>query len=249
MNLRLPVALALLAATASIAWSQTRPPVTATGPVTATAPSTAPAFKNDKEKVGYALGMRIGRKVSADLEELDYDPAMLVEGVKDVLAGGTPRMTDAQVKTVMDDLQKTMEAKAAAEDAKLAETNQKAGDAFLAENAKKEGVKTTPSGLQYKVLKAGTGKVSPKATDTVSVRYKGTLVSGKQFDASGDKAVSFPLNRVIKGWTEGMQLMKVGDTFQFVIPPKLAYEDSPPPGAPIGPNEVLVFEVELLDIK
>ena len=132
--------------------------------------------------------------------------------------------------------------------AKNADSNQKAGETFLAENGKKEGVKTTASGLQYKVLKSGTGK-SPKATDTVSVHYKGTLISGKKFDESGDKAVSFPLNRVIAGWTEGMQLMKVGDTFQFFIPAKLAYGSNPPPGAPIGPNEVLIFEVELLDVK
>jgi FKBP-type peptidyl-prolyl cis-trans isomerase FkpA len=123
------------------------------------------------------------------------------------------------------------------------------GEDFLKENAKKEGVKTTASGLQYKVLKEGEGK-SPTATDTVTVHYRGTLLDGTEFDSSykrGEPA-EFPLNRVIKGWTEGVQLMKEGSKFQFFIPSGLAYGERGTPGGPIGPNETLVFEIELLKV-
>ncbi len=131
----------------------------------------------------------------------------------------------------------------------MAESPIEKGEKYLAENAKKEGVKTTASGLQYKVLKEGEGK-TPKATDTVQVHYRGTLLDGTEFDSSikrGEPA-EFPLNRVIKGWTEGVQLMKEGSKYQFVIPPQLAYGDRGA-GGPIGPNETLIFEVELLKIR
>ena len=132
----------------------------------------------------------------------------------------------------------------------MADPNLEKGEAFLAENAKKEGVKTTASGLQYKVLKEGTGK-SPKDTDTVQVHYKGTLLDGTEFDSSIKRGqpAEFPLNRVIPGWTEGVQLMKEGAKYQFTIPSKLAYGERGTPGGPIPPNSTLVFEVELLSIK
>jgi FKBP-type peptidyl-prolyl cis-trans isomerase len=132
----------------------------------------------------------------------------------------------------------------------MAETELEKGEAFLKENAKKEGVKTTASGLQYKVLKEGDGK-SPKATDTVQVNYRGTLIDGKEFDSSykrGEPA-EFPLNRVIPGWTEGVQLMKEGAKYQFTIPSKLAYGERGTPGGPIPGNATLVFEIELLKVK
>ena len=124
-----------------------------------------------------------------------------------------------------------------------------AGAEFLKDNAKKEGVKTTASGLQYKVIKEGEGK-SPKATDTVRVHYRGTLLNGTEFDSSikrGEPA-EFPLNGVIKGWTEGVQLMKEGAKYQFFIPANLAYGERGTPGGPIGPNETLIFEIELLKV-
>jgi FKBP-type peptidyl-prolyl cis-trans isomerase FkpA len=132
----------------------------------------------------------------------------------------------------------------------MADSNSEKGEAFLAENAKKEGVKTTASGLQYKVLKEGDGK-SPQATDTVSVHYRGTLLDGTEFDSSIKRGqpAEFPLNRVIPGWTEGVQLMKVGAKYQFTIPSKLAYGERGTPGGPIPPNSTLIFEVELLAIK
>jgi FKBP-type peptidyl-prolyl cis-trans isomerase len=132
----------------------------------------------------------------------------------------------------------------------MADSNSEKGETFLAVNAAKEGVKTTASGLQYKVLTEGTGK-SPKATDTVVVNYKGTLISGKEFDSSykRHKPAEFPLNHVIPGWTEGVQLMKEGAKYEFVIPSKLAYGERGTPGGPIPPNSTLIFEIELITVK
>lgn len=132
------------------------------------------------------------------------------------------------------------------------ERNLETAEAFLTENAKKDAVKTTESGLQYEVITEGAGNgKSPEATDTVEVHYQGTLLNGTEFDSSYTRGetIEFPLNRVIPGWTEGVQLMSEGDKFRFFIPPELAYGESGTPGGPIGPNEALIFEVELVAVK
>jgi FKBP-type peptidyl-prolyl cis-trans isomerase len=204
-----------------------------------------PDLTNPKQKTSYAIGLDIA--TSLKRQELDVDAKALAAGIAEGFAG-KPALTDEEQKAAIMDLQKTAMAKAEEKQKASAEKNLKAGEAFLAANAKKEGVKTTASGLQYKVINSGTGS-TPKPTDTVKVHYTGTLVDGTVFDSSvrrGEPA-TFPVKGVIPGWTEALQLMKVGDKWQLVIPPKLAYgEDGP---GPIGPNSTLIFEVELLGIE
>jgi FKBP-type peptidyl-prolyl cis-trans isomerase FklB len=209
----------------------------------AAASQPATPLKTEKEKMAYSLGLQIGE----NFKGLDLDTPALAAGIQDAATGAKPQLTDKEVEEALTALKRIAMAKADVEQSVVGDTNQKAGDAFLAENGKKEGVKTTASGLQYKVLKAGTGK-TPKATDTVSVNYRGTLISGKEFDASHGQPVSFPVNRVIPGWTEALQLMKEGDSWELYIPAKLAYAQRGA-GPDIGPNSVLVFQVELLEVK
>jgi FKBP-type peptidyl-prolyl cis-trans isomerase FklB len=159
-------------------------------------------------------------------------------------------MTDEEVKTAISGLQKDLQAKQQERAKVQGEKNKKEGEAFLAQNKTKAGVKTLPSGLQYKVITEGKGK-TPKANDTVTVQYKGTLIDGTEFDSSYKRGqpATFPVNGVIKGWTEALQLMKEGSKWQLFIPADLAYGASGTPGGPIGPNAVLIFDVELVSIK
>jgi FKBP-type peptidyl-prolyl cis-trans isomerase len=195
-----------------------------------------------QQKASYGIGRNVGMRFKHDALDLDLDA--FVRGFKDALAGTASPFTDEEMRVVMDNLRKDVEAKAG----QLAEKNKKAADEWLAANKSKEGVKATPSGLQYKVLKEGTGN-PPKASDTVTVHYKGTLTDGTEFDSSysRNEPATFPLNEVIPGWTEGLQLMKPGAKYQFFIPPALAYGEEG--SGPIPPNSVLVFEVELLKIE
>jgi FKBP-type peptidyl-prolyl cis-trans isomerase FklB len=199
-------------------------------------------LKDSKDKVSYSIGLNIGFNLSK--QKVPVNPDALAAGIKDALAG-KPQMTEAEVKETMAAFEKDMTDKQKA----AGEKNAVDGAKYLEENKKKEGVKTTASGLQYKSLKEGSGP-QPKATDTVTVNYRGTLTDGTEFDSSykRNEPATFPLNGVIKGWTEGLQLMKKGSKYQFVIPAILAYGDRSP-GAGIPPNSVLVFEVELLDVK
>ena len=180
---------------------------------------------------------------------IELDREIIIDAVTALLRGNQPDMSQEDYQQTMQKFQATMEEKANAEAQKAASENSEKGKAYLAENAKKEGVKVTASGLQYEVIKEGTGK-KPAATDTVSVHYEGTLINGQVFDSSirRGQPVEFPLSRVIPGWTEGVQLMSVGSKYRFVIPSNLAYGEHGAGGA-IGPNETLIFEVELLDIK
>lgn len=207
-----------------------------------------PALKTLEEQAAYSIGLDIGKSIIAD--GADLDPDLVARGILDAMKKAEPLMTEDEMKTVMTAYSKKMQAKAAEKTKAAGEKNMKDGAAFLAANKAKKGVKTTESGLQYEVLKAGDGP-SPKATDVVKVHYHGTLIDGKVFDSSVERKepAEFPVNRVIAGWTEALQKMKVGDKWKLVIPADLAYGKTGTPGGPIPPNAVLSFEVELLEIK
>jgi FKBP-type peptidyl-prolyl cis-trans isomerase len=203
----------------------------------------AVAPKTPKEKLSYAMGMDVGQALKS--QSIDVDPQFFGAAVKDSITGAPTQITDKEMLELLTAFKSEMMVKRQAAVAAKAQQS----DAFLAANKTKPGVKALPDGLQYKVIKDGTG-TTPKATDTVSVHYRGTLVDGKEFDSSykrGEPA-TFPVNGVIKGWTEALQLMKVGSKWQLFIPSALAYGDT---GAPpdIMPGATLVFEVELLGIK
>jgi FKBP-type peptidyl-prolyl cis-trans isomerase FklB len=204
-------------------------------------------LKNEKDKVSYSIGLDIGTTFKK--QEMDIDPATLLKGLQDGVAGAKPLLTEDQVKETMTSYSKSMMEKQAAVAKENSGKNQAAGEKFLSENKSKDGVKTTASGLQYKVLKEGNGP-SPKETDNVETHYRGTLLNGKEFDSSykRNEPASFPVNRVIKGWTEALQMMKVGSKYELWSPPNLAYGERGA-GQDIGPNETLHFEVELLGIK
>jgi FKBP-type peptidyl-prolyl cis-trans isomerase FklB len=204
-------------------------------------------LKTQKDKVSYVVGLDMGNSLKRNM--IDVDIEILVTGIKDALSGAKPLMTEQEMKETITALQKDLQAKQQDQIKALSEKNKKEGEAFLAENKKKQGVITMPSGLQYKILTDGKGK-SPKATDTVTVNYKGTLIDGTEFDSSYKRGqpATFAVNGVIPGWTEALQLMKEGSKWQMFIPSNLAYGERGAGGA-IGPNAVLIFEVELISIK
>jgi FKBP-type peptidyl-prolyl cis-trans isomerase len=199
------------------------------------------------DSVSYILGYKMGENLKQ--QSLPVRPELIFRGLTEGMAGGKAAMSDSVMQSVMMGFQVRMMGIQHQKDSVAAIENRKSGAQFLADNKGKEGVKSTSSGLQYKVLKEGSGP-KPKATSQVTVHYKGTLLDGKQFDSSYDRGqpASFALNQVIPGWTEGVQLMNVGSKYQFWIPSDLAYgtQGSPPT---IPPNSTLVFEVELLSFK
>ena len=204
-------------------------------------------LKTEDDKVSYSIGLDIGNTFKK--QNMDINTDILMAGLHDAMSGAKPLLTDEQVKETMTTYSQKMREKQAAQAKEASAKNSAAGEKFLAENKTKEGVKTTASGLQYKVLKEGSG-TPPKENDTVVVNYKGTLINGTEFDSSykrGEPA-TFPVNRVIKGWTEALQLMKPGAKYQLFIPADLAYGERGA-GQDIGPNETLIFEVELMSVK
>jgi FKBP-type peptidyl-prolyl cis-trans isomerase FklB len=203
-------------------------------------------LKNQKDKVSYAIGLDMGNNLKKN--EIEVDPDILSQAIKDVFAGNKHLMTDQEARETLVALQKDLQAKQRERNKVIGEKNKKEGDAFLAKNKKESGVKTLPSGLQYKVITEGKGK-SPKASDTVTVNYSGKLVNGTEFDSSYKRGqpATFPVSGVIKGWTEALQLMKEGSKWHLVIPADLAYGEQGRPGIP--PNSVLIFDVELLSIS
>jgi FKBP-type peptidyl-prolyl cis-trans isomerase FklB len=204
-------------------------------------------LKDQKDKVSYSIGINIGKNLKR--QSVEVNPDVLLQGIKDVLAGGKTLMTEQEVNETMMNFQKDMMAKQQARMKELGEKNKKEGEAFLAENKKKEGVITLPSGLQYKVIKEGDGKI-PAATDTVTVHYRGTLIDGTEFDSSYTRGqpVTFPVKGVVPGFSEALQLMKVGSKWQLFIPSNLAYGERGA-GDDIGPNSTLIFDLELISIK
>lgn len=205
-------------------------------------------LKTPKDKASYAIGMDMGNSLKKN--GVDVNPDALAKALKDVLTDQKTQLTDQEAGTILADMQKEMQGKRQEKMKVLGEKNKNEGTAFLAENMKKEGVKTLPSGLQYKVLTEGNGK-SPSATDTVTVQYTGRLIDGTEFDSSYKRgqAATFALNGVIKGWTEALQLMKEGGKWQLFLPSALAYGETGTVGGPIGPNAVLIFDVELVSIQ
>ena len=203
-------------------------------------------LKTKSEKMSYALGANIGASLKPAAAEIDY--AAFIQGVKDTLESRTPLLTAAEIKRFRREFNTLLRAKSNEKSKKIGEKNMKEGEAFLAKNKKKEGVTTTTSGLQYEVMKQGSG-AKPQKTDRVKVHYAGTLIDGTEFDSSYKRGTpaTFAVTGVIKGWTEVLQLMNVGSKYRVFIPSNLAYgmRGSPPK---IGPNATLIFEVELLEI-
>lgn len=210
------------------------------------ASGTDPSLQTDAQKFGYAIGVDLGKSLQPVKD--DVDVAALKAGLDDAYSGAAPKMDDAAREAIKTTVAKKMQERQLKDREEQATKNKDEGAKFLEDNGKRDGVKTTKSGLQYEVLTEGKG-AHPKATDTVTVHYKGTLLNGEEFDSSYSRGqpVSFPLNNVIPGWTEGVQLMTPGSKYKFFIPSDLAYGERGA-GVKIGPNQVLVFEVELLSV-
>ena len=204
-------------------------------------------LKTQKEKASYAIGMSVGKGLHKD--QLDVDPAILARGLRDGLAGGKTLLTEDEAKAAIGVLQVEIRKKQEEKMAIAGEENKKEGEAFLAANKSKDGVVALPRGLQYKILKEGTGP-KPAATDSVVCNYRGTLINNTEFDSSYKRGqpATFPVTGVIKGWTEALQLMPVGSKWELFVPAELAYGPRSA-GPDITPNSTLIFEVELLSIQ
>jgi FKBP-type peptidyl-prolyl cis-trans isomerase len=234
---------ALLLAGVSACWAQGTPQAQP-----GQAPGATPAAADDatyRQQLSYMLGQNVGRDLKKN--EIQCDMQSFMAGVSDALSGAQPKWTAAQMAACQSRFETEMRQKMMARMQSAAERNTKDEAAFLAQNAQAEGVQSMPSGLQFKVLKQGNG-ATPGLTDSVQCHYRGTLLDGTEFDSSyGGEPARFPVNGVIPGWTEALQRMKVGDKWQLFVPAKLAYGANPP-GPPIEPNSMLVFEVELLGV-
>jgi len=243
----------LLAAALAAAFGVASAEEPAKKPAAMTAPAAAGAAKDakppvaiDKNKISTMVGMDIGRGLTQIKDDIDIK--VVEQALEQTLKGEKTSLTQEEALQVRQAYMQQMQAKRVTEQKASAEKNKTEGTAFLAKNKSKSGVKTTASGLQYEVEKEGTGP-KPKATDTVKVNYLGTKIDGTKFDSSYDRGqpATFPLNGVIKGWSEGLQLMPVGSKYKFYVPADLAYGENAP--GPIGPNATLIFEVELLGIE
>jgi FKBP-type peptidyl-prolyl cis-trans isomerase FklB len=244
--------LAVLSAVSFAGFAQQTQPASqqsqpANPPQTTTAqPSTQQAFSNQTDKVSYAIGVDIGSNFKK--QNIDLNPDVLAKGVKDGLSGGKTMMDDKEMRDTLMNFQKELMAKRQAQMQEMVQKNKAEGETFLAENKKKPGIITLPDGLQYKIVKAGSG-VSPTDTDSVTVNYEGTFPNGKEFDSSykRGKPATFPVTQVIPAWTEALKMMKPGAEWMIYVPASLGYGER---GAgPIGPNQVLVFKIELISVQ
>jgi FKBP-type peptidyl-prolyl cis-trans isomerase FklB len=205
-----------------------------------------PGLTTNKEKFSYTIGYRFGQQLQHLAQSgAEIDPKSVTQAIEDALSGTAPKLSQEQMQAAVKSFREEIEKKRLA----AAEENKKAGDAFLAANKKKEGWKVLPSGVQYKVIKEGSGK-QPTANSTVVVNYRGTLIDGKEFDSSykRGKPATLKVGQVIKGWQEVLPLMKAGSKWEIVVPPDLAYGPRGAGGV-IGPNSTLVFEIELVEVK
>ena len=250
VTLRIVCAALAVASTVSAQTEPAKPAETAK----TTGEAAAPAAKPDMDKVSYFIGKNIGGNIANNFKQqgVDIDVENFLQAMRDQFEGKPSKFKEEELTAAMEAFEKVMQGKQAEmqkEKAAKAGDVKAAGAKFLAENGKREGVKTTASGLQYEVIKAGDG-AKPVPTDKVNVHYHGTLVNGKVFDSSVQRGepITFGVQEVIKGWTEGLQLMNIGSKFKFFIPSDLAYGDTGA-GADIGPGETLIFEVELLKIE
>jgi FKBP-type peptidyl-prolyl cis-trans isomerase len=212
--------------------------------------STDVSLETNIDSVSYSLGYQIAAMSLKRQGMTDINAGTFASGLKTALSeGDSSKLSDAEMQQVVQAYQMQAQQQTQQKQQQEAQANQKEGEEFLAENKNNEGVQVTESGLQYKVLEEGSG-VSPDSSDQVKVHYTGTLLDGTEFDSSrdGEPAV-IPLNRVIPGWTEGIQLMKEGGSYKFWIPGELGYGSNPRPGGPIGPNETLIFEVDLIKVN
>ncbi|KTC66238.1 macrophage infectivity potentiator (Mip) (plasmid) [Legionella adelaidensis] len=201
----------------------------------------------EMDKLSYSIGTDLGKNFKR--QGIDINPDMMAKGLKDGMNGGTLLLTDDQMKEVLNKFQKDLMAKRTAEFNKKAEQNKTKGESFLKENKQKQGVVTLPSGLQYKIITAGNGE-KPNKEDTVTVEYTGRLIDGEVFDSTErtGKPATFNLSQVIPGWTEALQLMPAGSTWEIYVPADLAY-GTRSVGGPIGPNETLIFNIHLISVK
>jgi len=212
------------------------------------------SLESEDQRLGYAMGKLFADRIQQDMQDLNSDAFMA--GVRDSMEGNEPRLSDEQIQKAVSNYQKRLQDEATSNTSGQqskssggdAEENLAASRAFLEKNRQRDGVKTTDSGLQYEVIEEGDGE-SPAEDDRVTVHYTGELIDGTVFDSSRERGepATFGLQQVIPGWTEGLQLMNEGDRYRFYIPPQLAYGENGPPS--IGPNQALIFDVELIEVQ
>jgi FKBP-type peptidyl-prolyl cis-trans isomerase FklB len=204
-------------------------------------------MKTTKEKVSYCIGLETGKNLKHQFADMDVQ--LLHEGFQDGLSSATPKLSQEEIRSILIALRNQMENQQKQYIAQMAQENKQQGDDFLASNKQKDGVVSLPSGLQYKIIKTGSGS-KPTLFDNVTIHYKGTFIDGRVFDSSLERGepATFPLNKLIAGWSEALQLMQIGDKWQLFVPSYLAYGEHGY-GPEIGPNTTLVFEVELLGIN